>query len=345
MDVSKFSYNDLKVLRSIVEEFPNNEFELFKSGELLCLKVWFDFDYLKEITTLELQEGRITDQYAVFNLDRDEELQVNFKNSILTNGSKLSRLFDIVKKPVLAKKKELKTVKLILQVIKDRKMFRKFSSVDKISKTMAIELSKNSYGIFGDQKTASKKKGNNNIVDEEKRENKIDRDINKNDDLNERVVKKNEEKVIEEKKENEEKEEESNDISLDELSEVACKELYFIISHTLGNMRKMMEKKVVDTMVKCIYKYFIKQTINITLEVAEIDKKAGKDITSSVLEKCKDTGIFHKPKREKTDKIKKTNPYIEFGNKMRPQLSKEHPSMNAKDTLKLIAKMWRERQQ
>lgn len=325
---SQFSYNDLKVLRSIVEEFPNNNFELFKSGELLCLKVWFDFDYLQEITTLELQEGRITDHYAVFNLDRDEELQVNFKKTIV-NG-KDDRLFDIVKKPVLSKKKELKAVKLILQVVKDKKLLRKFSTTDKISKEKAIELSKDSHGIFEDQKTNSKKKDD------------------KKDERNEkkREVKETKEEKKEEKKDetNTEVKEEKNDISCEELSEVACKELCFIISHTLGNMRKMIDKKVLDTMVKCIYKYFVKQTINITLEVMEVDKKEGKNISLNVLSKCKEVGIFHKAKREKSENTKRANPYIEFGKKMRPELIKQHPDMKSKDMLRLIAKLWRERE-
>jgi len=318
---SQFSYNDLKVLRSIVEEFPNNNFELFKSGELLCLKVWFDFDYLQEITTLELQEGRITDHYAVFNLDRDEELQVNFKKTIV-NG-KDDRLFDIVKKPVLSKKKELKAVKLILQVVKDKKLLRKFSTTDKISKEKAIELSKDSHGIFEDQKTNSKKK---------------------DDKKDERNEKKREVKETKENEVKEEKKEEKNEISCEELSEVACKELCFIISHMLGNMRKMIDKKVLDTMVKCIYKYFVKQTINITLEVMEVDKKEGKNISLNVLSKCKEVGIFHKAKREKSENTKRANPYIEFGKKIRPELIKKHPDMKAKDMLRLIAKLWRERQ-
>jgi len=333
--ISQYSYNDLKVLRSIVEEFPNNEFEVFKSGELLCLKVWFDFDYLQEITTLELQESRITDQYAVFNLDRDEELQVNFKKT-LVNNSKEGRLFDIVKKPVLSKKKELKTVKLILQVIKDKKLFRKFLSTDKVSKATAMELSKNSHGIFEDQKTNSTK---NDKSDKKKKD---------EDDKNEKDKK--ETKDIETKIEinteiNTEIKEEKNDISCEELSEVACKELCFIISHTLGNMRKMIDKRVLDTMVKCIYKYFVKQTIHITLEVMEVDKKEGKDISLSVLSKCKEVGIFHKAKREKSENTKRANPYIEFGKQMRPELIKQHPEMKAKDMLTLIAKLWRERQQ
>jgi hypothetical protein len=102
----ELSYNDLKVLKSLVQEFEKEDFEIYKTGKLFCLKVWFNFEYLQSLTTLSLSEGRLQDNYAVFNLDKDEELQVNFKKTLVEND----RLFDIIKKP----KKQLKSIKLIL---------------------------------------------------------------------------------------------------------------------------------------------------------------------------------------------------------------------------------------
>jgi len=318
---SEFSYNDLKVLKSIVQEFSDNDFELFKTGELVCLKIWFDFDYLQELTSLSLQEGRLTDNYVILNLDKDEELQVNFKKSLVQGD----RLFDIIKKPMLSKRKELKSVKLILQVIKDKKLMKK---LDKVSKKEAEELSSESHGIFGDQKKNDKntdiKSSVKEVEDKVEDKDKVTKEVEELYDTYD---------------------EEKSEISYDELSEVACKELYTIVTYKLGNIRKMIKKKVVDALVKSLYKFVIKQTINITIETAQIDKNESQEILSKVLVKCKEFGFYSKRKHDKHDKSNQVskNPYIEFGKTVRPQIAKENPEMNAKEVLTLIAKMWTEK--
>jgi hypothetical protein len=311
----EFSYNDLKVLKSLVQEFEKEDFEIFKTGKLFCLKVWFNFEYLQSLTNLSLSEGRLCDNYAVFNLDKDEELQVNFKKTLVEGD----RLFDIIKKP----KKQLKSIKLILQVVKDKKMFK---NLENVSKEDAIKLSKDSHGIFEDQRKK----------ETEKVEKKTDEDLGETD---ERVLEIIETKTIEL----------TSDVTIQELAEVSQQELGVIISYKLGIIRKMIEKRVFTALIKSIYKYFIKHIILTTLSTVEqknpdiFEKQTKNQILAHILEQCKNVGYFNKI--TKTSSQNSTNPYIEFGKLMRPKIKEQHPEMSAKDIFKTIAQLWRERKQ
>jgi hypothetical protein len=320
----EFSYNDLKVLKSLVQEFDKEEFEIFKTCSLFCLKVWFDFEYLQSLTSLSLSEGKISDHYVVFNLDKDEELQVNFKKTIVEGD----RLFDIIKKP----KKQLKSIKLILQVVKDKKLFKNFENFDKVSREKAIELSKDSHGIFEDQrvkdvKNVEKLKANEKEPDE-------------------RQVLEITETKTPELVENSD----SSDVTIQELTEISQQELGVIISYKLGVIRKMIEKRVFTALIKSIYKYFIKHIILTTLSTIEeknpevYEHKTKQQLLSHILEQCKNVGYFNKITKGSSP-VKNSNPYIEFGKAMRPKIKEQHPEMSAKDIFKTIAQMWRERKQ
>ena len=319
----EFSYNDLKVLKSLVQEFDKEEFEIFKTGSLFCLKVWFDFEYLQSLTSLSLSEGKISDHYVVFNLDKDEELQINFKKTIVEGD----RLFDIIKKP----KKQLKSIKLILQVVKDKKLFKNFENFDKISRKKALELSKDSHGIFEDQRRKEK--------NEEKKSEEN------------RVIEINETKMIEQSESKASIDStNSSDVTIQELAEVSQQELGVIVSYKLGIIRKMIEKRVFTAMIKSIYKYFIKHIILTTLSTIEeknpdvYQKQTKQQLLSHILEQCKNVGYFNKITKG-SSVVKTSNPYIEFGKAMRPKIKEQHPEMSAKDIFKTIAQMWRERKQ
>jgi hypothetical protein len=320
----EFSYNDLKVLKSLVQEFDKEEFEIFKTGSLFCLKVWFDFEYLQSLTSLSLSEGKITDNYVVFNLDKDEELQVNFKKTIVEGD----RLFDIIKKP----KKQLKSIKLILQVVKDKKLFKNFENFDKVTKGKAIELSKDSHGIFEDQRVKEVKKNE------------------KESDQN-RVIGLNETKTFEQSESKTSIDStNSSDVTIQELAEISQQELGVIISYKLGVIRKMIEKRVYTALIKSIYKYFIKHIILTTLSTIEeknpelYKHKTKQQLLSHILEQCKNVGYFNKITKGSSG-VKTPNPYIEFGKAMRPKIKERHPEISAKDIFKTIAQMWRERKQ
>jgi len=323
----EFSYNDLKVLKSLVQEFDKEEFEIFKTGSLFCLKVWFDFEYLQSLTSLSLSEGKISDHYVVFNLDKDEELQINFKKTIVEGD----RLFDIIKKP----KKQLKSIKLILQVVKDKKLFKNLSllkNFDKVSREKAIELSKDSHGIFEDQRVKEIK----NIQEVKTTEKEPDE---------ERVLEITETKSLELVEHTD-----SSDVTIQELVEISQQELGVIISYKLGVIRKMIEKRVFTALIKSIYKYFIKHIILTTLSTIEeknpeiFEKQTKQQVLSHILEQCKNVGYFNKITKGSSI-VKSSNPYIEFGKTMRPKIKEQHPEMSAKDIFKMIAQMWRERKQ
>lgn len=320
--MEKFGYNELKVLRSIVEEFEEQEFEIYKSNDLLCIKIWFEFSFLKGLTTLSLKESVYSkDHYVILNLDSDKELQVNFKKSIV-NGD---RVFDIIKKP----KNKLKSVKLILQRVQDKNLFRKLQEV--IYKNDAFECSKDSYGIFRDQK---------------EKDNKIDVK------LQEVVIENKISKV--ENKHVENKHVENESLPYDELSEEARKELGILISHNLGSMKKMIEKRVFDSIIKSMFKYIVTQTINITMQTVKIEQTEDinetmsinqRQLTTQVLSKCKELGFFNKVLKSNNEKKVQVNPYIEFGKQVRPKIKTDHPEMNSKEILKIIAKMWNDKKQ
>jgi len=317
----EFSYNDLKVLKSLVQEFDKEEFEIFKTGSLFCLKVWFDFEYLQSLTNLSLSEGRLSDHYVVFNLDKDEELQVNFKKTIVEGD----RLFDIIKKP----KKQLKSIKLILQVVKDKKLFKNFENFEKVSREKAIELSKDSHGIFEDQRRKEKNEEKVKANEKEPNERQV-LEITKSPEIVENS--------------------DSSDVTIQEIAEISQQELGVIISYKLGVIRKMIEKRVFTALIKSIYKYFIKHIILTTLSTIEeknpevYEHKTKQQVLSHILEQCKNVGYFNKITKG-SSVVKTSNPYIEFGKAMRPKIKEQHPEMSAKDIFKTIAQMWRERKQ
>jgi hypothetical protein len=315
-----FGYNELKVLKSFCEEFQEENFEIYKSNNLFCVKVWFgtsSFEALTSSLTISfISEEKLKKEelYIIFNIDKDNELQLNFKKSIVSGD----RNFDIIKK-FTKKDKQIKSIKLLLQLIIDKKLFKKY--FETISKEKAIEFSKDSHGIFQDQK-------------------------NKKDvDKKEIVIEKENVQILENKEKEENKTNNNeDDISLDELSEVAVKELFVLLSYKLGNIKKMVEKKVVDAMSKSMYKYIIKQIINITLQTAGVDDKR---LANDILIKCKNAGCFNKNKHSKqsnpSSDVKKINPYIEFSKKMRPQIKRDNPNMKGTEIVQMIAKLWNQK--
>ena len=315
-----FGYNELKVLKSFCEEFQEEKFEIYKSNNLFCVKVWFgtlSFEALTSSLTISFipeEKFKKEDLCIIFNIDKDNELQLNFKKSIVSGD----RNFDIIKK-FTKKDKQIKSIKLLLQLIIDKKLFKK--DFETISKEKAIEFSKDSHGIFQDQK-------------------------NKKDvDKKEIVIEKENVQILENKEDKEENKTNNNedDISLDELSEVAVKELFVLLSYKLGNIKKMVEKKVVDTMSKSMYKYIIKQIINITLQTAGVDDKK---LANDILIKCKNAGCFNKTNKKSnvSSEVKRaTNPYIEFSKKMRPQIKRDNPNMKGTEIVQMIAKLWNQK--
>jgi hypothetical protein len=246
-------------------------------------------------------------------------LQVNFKKTIVEGD----RLFDIIKKP----KKQLKSIKLILQVVKDKKLFKNFENFDKVTKEKAIELSKDSHGIFEDQRRKEKKSEENRVIE-----------------LNEtKTIEQSESKTSIDSTN-------SSDVTIQELAEISQQELGVIISYKLGVIRKMIEKRVFTTLIKSIYKYFIKHIILTTLSTIEeknpnvYENQTKQQLLSHILEQCKNVGYFNKITKG-SSAVKSSNPYIEFGKTMRPKIKEKHPEMSAKDIFKTIAQMWRERKQ
>lgn len=315
-----FGYNELKVLKSFCEEFQEEKFEIYKSNNLFCVKVWFDSSVFEKITSSlsiafnPVEQIKTEHSYIIFNVDKDNELQLNFKKSIVAGD----RNFDIIKK-IGKKDKQLKSIKLLLQLISDKKLFKK--DFETISKEKSIELSRDSYGIFQDQK---------NKKDVDKKENVIEKE-------NVEILENKENK---EHDKNDKNDKNDDDISLDELSEVAVKELFVLLSYKLGNIKKMVEKKVVDAMSKSMYKYIIKQVINITLQIAGVDDKK---LVNEILSKCKNLGCFNKTNKKSnisTDVKRGTNPYIEFSKKMRPQIKRDNPTIKGKEIIQMIAKLW-----
>jgi hypothetical protein len=318
-----FGYNELKVLKSFCEEFQEEKFEIYKSNNLFCLKVWFGISSFESLTS-SLSISFIPEEnlrsnnnlYIIFNIDKDNELQLNFKKSIVEGD----RTFDIIKK-FTKKDKQLKSIKLLLQLINDKKLFKK--DFETLSKEKAIDLSRESHGIFQDQKNK--------------------KDVEKIEKIEKIIIAENIEFVENKEKEENKDDKDKDDISLDELSEVAVKELFVLLSYKLGNIKKMVEKKVVDAMSKSMYKYIIKQVINITLQISGVEDKK---LVNEMLSKCKTLGCFNKTNKKShvsSDVKRSTNPYIEFSKKMRPQIKRDNPNMKGTEIVQLIAKLWNQK--